>query len=195
MVKQYRQLSDPSPVNRAWILHMQAALSATQEPPSIEKSVLPELETALGDSTVPNVAVYRARAVVLANGDVARELARLDDLMSKGDTSDSIRLARASCALFLEKTEVAVESLNQLAAAEEVDSESLIRLLFTKLAVYRPAPTDIHRDDLRVAVEQGELFLENTKNLTNPRVSGSATANQLELRWWCNRIRRELKDE
>jgi serine/threonine protein kinase/tetratricopeptide (TPR) repeat protein len=195
LIAQYGKLADLSPVNRAWNFFLQAALPESPETPEAEKPVLVALEKALGDSTVPDAAMYRARAVVVGQGDAARELVRLDDLLQNDEDREGILMARAACALVLEKPEVALEALNRIKSPLEIDAKSQLRMFFKALADFRRDATDTHRNDLRTAVERAEANLETTRNLTTPEISSYAISNQLELRWWCQQIRREWKSD
>ncbi len=193
LVDQYGRIADLSVENRAWHFYLQAALHETAGTPAAKKPVLEELEKAIGDSTVPNAAMYRARAVVVTNGDATRELARLNDLPQNDQDQEGILMARTACALHLEKLEVARETLDRMKSPLETDSQSQLRMLFRALAVFRQNATDPHRDDLTAAVERAEANLETSKNLTTPEISDYAISNQVELRWWCQHIRHGWK--
>ena len=78
------------------------------------------VEKALGRTTDPDATCYRARAVLLAGGDVKREAERLDALISQGlktdHLTDHLCTARAACAVALGQSPV--EFLDKVKGAE-----------------------------------------------------------------------------
>ena len=195
LLEQYGKIANLSVVNRAWHFSLKTALSEAVGKPDAEKRVLLEMETAIGDSTIPDAAMYRARAVVFADGNVTRELERLDDLLQSGIEGEGILMARTACALRLEKPEAALETLDRIKSPLDVDPKSQLRVFFKILAVFRREATDPHRKELHVALELAETYLETTKDLKAPEIGGYSISNQVELRWWCQQIRREWKNE
>ena len=195
LVDQYVRRTDLTEISRTrgWLL--QVVLAGLADNSEAAKGALSKLEQALGESAVPDAAMYRARAVLMAGGDVARELQRLDALPKNDEFSEGLLLVRTACALKLDKLESALEMLDQIQTPLVTDSKSQLRMLYKPLALFRKGKTDDQRKDLVAAVERADAYLASAKELRTPDIGGYTITNLVELRWWCRQIRQELKTD
>ncbi len=183
-------LDDP---HRGWALLLRAGTVGEAD----RKAVAEAVEKALGRTTDPDATCYRARAVLLAGGDVKREAERLDALISQGlktdHLTDHLCTARAACAVALGQSPV--EFLAKVKGAERNTPIARVHHLIQTLAAHRAAPTAKTRAAVEAELKRGEDLLAEVSTGTDPDYMGYAVTHLVELNWWMTRVRAELTAE
>jgi tetratricopeptide (TPR) repeat protein len=190
VVAEFLKLTKLGPADRAWGLFVQAA---TAEPTADMTKLATAVEAACGRSADPTVAMYRARAVIAAGGDVGREGTRMAALLKDGTAGDGVRVAAAECALVGGKPADAADTLAGIKTRLGDGPRSHLRRLLVAAADHRRHPTEQSLAELRVVVTNAEAYLTSTAKGTDPALSRSDAGDLLTLRGWSDRVKAELK--
>jgi hypothetical protein len=150
-----------------------------------------EAEKAFGTSVDPTVAVYRARLVVAGGGDVRRELDRLNGLI-RDKNGTGVCLARAACALALDRPGDAVEALTHCPKPDASPRGQLVRAVGA-WAACRQTKTDESMAALRTEAAAVEKFLAAAAGKGDLSTPADHVADLVELHRWLAGVRAELK--
>jgi tetratricopeptide (TPR) repeat protein len=191
LAEKMAKLSGQTDPHRGWALLLRAATAGEAE----RKGVAEAVEKAIGKATDVDAACYRARAVLMAGGDVKREADRLDKLTSQGKLTehgnDHLYTTRAACAVALGQSPD--EFLAKVKNTQRNTPIARVYHLLAALTAHRAAPTATTRAVVEAELARSQTLLTNVSTGTDPEYPGYAVTHLVELNWWMTRVRAELK--
>ncbi len=183
----YAKPASVAEVRRAFAACVRAATVPAADRPALVE----EIEKAFGKLTEADTAAYRARAVVMAGGDAKREAERLDAVIAKGGKTDHTYLARAVCAVAAGQPPA--EWLAKVVDVKRGTALARVHSLVEAVAAFRNNATDKTRAAVETELARAAASLEDFATHTDPDFSGYAITSLLELRWWMDTARADLK--
>ena len=188
VAEQHANLSGRPPAEQSWTGFVQAAASALGPTPSAGNGDLDHIEKLFGQAKDHAVAMNRARAVLLAGGDLKRERDRLTMLVRDDPANAALIELRCQFEIALGDFAGAIACLNASGIpAAEVARLRLCRLL-NAYATVKSRPTPESDAALAGELVEVEKYLKATPDIRDSEIAGSTIDHILELHFWSRKI-------
>jgi len=182
-----------APYDRVWAALLQAAMRSLEVIPAAEGVDLDRVEELFGTTPEVEIAACRARIVMLAGADRKRERERLEVLLRKDPKRYSLVEVLACYDLLDGEPAKAHARLTQYTVYPTAPARQRMHSVLVAHAKMGIAPNAETTKTLNAALAEAERFLKASEGSKVPDWGGAEITHLLELRFWCRRIRADMK--